>query len=57
MIRGLKQVPLSVTFKVPSRKVSVYLGHKKENIPFIKNIFGLDSINLQQDADHLELVA
>jgi histone acetyltransferase (RNA polymerase elongator complex component) len=57
MIRGLKQVPLSVTFKVPSRKVSVYLGHKKENISVIKNIFGLDSIILQQDADHLELVA
>jgi len=57
MIRGLKQVPLSVTFKVPARKVSVYLGHKRENLAVIKNIFGLDSINLQQDADHLELVA
>jgi len=57
MIRGLKQVPLSVVFKVPSRKVSVYLGHKKENLSVIKSIFGLDSIKLQQSADHLELVA
>ena len=59
MIRSLKQVPLSVTFRVPARRVSLYLGHKKENISIIKNIFGLDSISLQQDDinDHLELVA
>lgn len=57
MIRALKQTPLSVTFRVPSRRVSLYLGHKKENLSVIKNIFGLDSINLQQGADQLELVA
>ena len=59
MIRSLKQVPLSVTFRVPTRRVSLYLGHKKENLSSIKSIFGLDSISLQQDAikDHLELVA
>ena len=59
MIRSLKQVPLSVTFRVPTRKVSLYLGHKKENLSIIKSIFGLDSISLQQDGikDHLELVA
>ena len=59
MIRALKQVPLSVTFRVPARKVSLYIGHKKENLSIIKNIFGLDSISLQQDFinDHLELVA
>ena len=59
MIRSLKQVPLSVTFRVPARNVSIYLGHKKENLSIIKNIFRLDSISLQQDAikDHLELVA
>ena len=59
MIRSLKQVPLSVTFRVPTRRVSLYLGHKKENLSIIKSIFGLDSISLQQDAikDHLELVA
>jgi histone acetyltransferase (RNA polymerase elongator complex component) len=59
MIRELKQTPLSVTFRVPAKKVSIYLGHKKENISVIKNIFGLNSIRLQQDAtnDQLELVA
>ncbi len=59
MIKALKQVPLSVTFRVPARRVSLYLGHKKENLSIIKNIFGLDSISLQQDAtgEHLELVA
>ena len=59
MIRSLKQVPLSVTFRVPARRVSLYIGHKKENLSIIKNIFSLDSISLQQDAinDHLELVA
>ena len=59
MIRALKQVPLSVTFRVPARAVSLYIGHKKENLSIIKNIFGLDSISLQQDSinDHLELVA
>ena len=59
MIRALKPVPLSVTFRVPARAVSLYIGHKKENLSIIKNIFGLDSISLQQDSiiDHLELVA
>ena len=59
LIRGLKHTPLSVTFRVPAKKVSLYLGHKKENISVIKNIFGLKSIKLQQDAtkDQLELVA
>ncbi len=59
MIRALEKTPLSVTFRVPARKVSLYIGHKKENLAFIKNIFDLSSINLQQDAekDHLELVA
>lgn len=59
MILGLKQVPLSVTFRVPARRVSIYLGYKRKNLSVIKNIFGLDPINLQQDTteDHLELVA
>ncbi len=59
MIRALKKIPLSVTFRVPARKVSLYIGHKKENLAVIKSVFDLSSINLQQDAekDHLELVA
>jgi histone acetyltransferase (RNA polymerase elongator complex component) len=59
MISSLKQIPLSITFRVPARKVSLYLGHKKENLKIIKNIFKLNSIKLQQDAsrEYLELVA
>ena len=59
IIETLKQTPLSVTFRVPAKKVSLYLGHKKENLSIIKNIFGLNSISLQQDStqEHLELVA
>lgn len=59
MIRDLKRTPFSVTFRVPAKKVSLYLGHKRENLSFIKNYFGLNSIRLQQDTekDNLELVA
>jgi histone acetyltransferase (RNA polymerase elongator complex component) len=59
MLRNLKQVPLAVTFLVPAKKLSNYLGHKKENLVVIKNIFGLESINVKQGArlGQLELVA
>ena len=59
MIRALKQIPSSVTFRVPSKKLSNFVGHKKENLSIIKNIFGLESINVQQGAimEHLGLVA
>ena len=59
MISKLKEIPLAITFRVPAKKVSLYVGHKKENISIIKNMFGLDSIKLQQDASrkNLELVA
>lgn len=59
MIRNLQEIPLSVTFKVPSRKVSIYIGHRKENLSVVKSVFGLESINVQQEAtqESLELVA
>ncbi len=59
MIKKLKQIPSSVTFKVPAKKISLFLGHKKENVAIIKNIFGLISINFEQDSasNNLELVA
>ncbi len=58
-INSLKNIPLSITFRVPARKISQYLGHKKENLSIIKNLFKLNSIKFQQDAtsEHLELVA
>jgi histone acetyltransferase (RNA polymerase elongator complex component) len=59
MIQSLEQIPLSVTFRVPAKRISLYLGHKKENLSIIRNIFGLDSIRLQQDTfnDDLKIIA
>ena len=59
MIRALKQIPSSITFRVPAKRLSNFVGHKKENLSIIKNIFGLESINVQQGAimEHLGLVA
>ncbi len=56
MIRALKQVPSSLTFRVPTKKLSNFIGHKKENLAIIKSIFGLESIDVQQGAI-TELVA
>tara|TARA_B100001123_G_scaffold8041_1_gene9945 strand:- start:1586 stop:2602 length:1017 start_codon:yes stop_codon:yes gene_type:complete len=59
MIEGLKNIPSDLTFKVPSNKVSLYLGHKKSNIHEIKKMFGINHIFLQQTGNHedLKLVA
>jgi histone acetyltransferase (RNA polymerase elongator complex component) len=59
MIRTLEQIPSSVSFRVPSKKLSNFVGHKKENLSIIKSIFGLESISIQQGgiAEQLELVA
>mgnify|MGYP000032326869 FL=1 len=59
MIRALKQIPSSITFRVPAKRLSNFVGHKKENLSIIKSIFGLESISIQQGgiAEHLELVA
>ena len=58
-IRSLEQVPSSITFKVPAKKISQFLGHKKENVAVLKNTFGMNSINFEQDgsSETLELVA
>ena len=59
MIRALKQIPSSITFRVPAKRLANFVGHKKDNLSIIKSIFGLESINVQQGAimEHLELVA
>ena len=55
MIERLKNIPPELTFIVPSKKVSLYLGHKKSNIQKIKKIFGINNIILKQTGDHEEL--
>jgi histone acetyltransferase (RNA polymerase elongator complex component) len=59
LIDGLQSLPKTLTFKVPSRQVSLYLGHKKDNIQAIQNIYGINNIFIQQIGDHeiLQLVA
>ena len=59
MIQCLKDTPRSVTFRVPAKRVSVYIGHKKENLAVIKNRFGLESFDIKADSwvKNLELVA
>jgi histone acetyltransferase (RNA polymerase elongator complex component) len=59
MIERLNNIPPELTFIVPSNKVSLYLGHKKNNIDKIKKLFGINNIFLQQtgNQEDLKLVA
>jgi histone acetyltransferase (RNA polymerase elongator complex component) len=59
LIDQLQKVPQTLTFKVPSRQVSLYLGHKKDNIQAIQNMYGINNILIQQigDQEVLQLVA
>ena len=55
----LNIIPSEVTFKVPSREVSLYLGYKKDNIRDLKIKFGIKNIFIQQTCapDRIQLVA
>jgi histone acetyltransferase (RNA polymerase elongator complex component) len=59
LIDELQSLPKTLTFKVPSRQVSLYLGHKKDNIQAIQNLYGINNIFIQQigDQEDLQLVA
>ena len=59
LIDQLQKIPEAITFKVPSRQVSLYLGHKKDNIQAIQNMYGINNILIQQigDQEDLQLVA
>ena len=59
LIDRLETVPQIVTIKVPSRQVSLYLGHKKDNIQALKNKFGIKNIIFQKigNNEDLQLVA
>ena len=59
LIDQLQKIPEAITFKVPSRQVSLYLGHKKDNIQAIQNMYGINKILIQQigDQEDLQLVA
>ena len=59
LIDRMEIIPSIITFKVPSREVSLYLGHKKANIQALKKQFGIKKIQFEQKGNHefLELVA
>jgi histone acetyltransferase (RNA polymerase elongator complex component) len=59
LIDQLKSIPKKLTFKVPSRQVSLYLGHKKDNIKAIQNLYGIKNIFIHQigEQEKLQLVA
>jgi histone acetyltransferase (RNA polymerase elongator complex component) len=58
-IRGRKVLPEQIKFIVPSKRISVYIGHKRENIQRLKNMFRLDSVILRPESkcDRLQLIA
>jgi histone acetyltransferase (RNA polymerase elongator complex component) len=59
LINQLQIVPQTLIFKVPSRQVSLYLGHKKDNIQAIQNMYGINTVLIKQigDQEKLQLVA
>ena len=58
-IAGLDDLPETVTFKIPSKSESIYVGHKRENIQKLKEMFHLKNIILQPDKEcgQLQLIA
>jgi histone acetyltransferase (RNA polymerase elongator complex component) len=58
-IRGLNNLTDTVTFKVPYKSASIYIGHKRENLQKLKAMFHLENIVLQpdNDCDQLQLIA
>jgi histone acetyltransferase (RNA polymerase elongator complex component) len=59
LIESLPEIPSTISFRVPSRHVSLFLGHKKDNISAIKSRYGIRNILIQQigNLEDLQLVA
>ena len=59
ILNSQEKLTNKVLFKVPSRQVSIYTGHKKENISKLKKLFSLNEVAIQcgNDDSDLELVA
>jgi histone acetyltransferase (RNA polymerase elongator complex component) len=58
-IRERKTIDGRVKFRVPSKRISVYIGHNRENIKMLKNMFCLETVILQaeQNCEQLQLIA
>ncbi len=46
LLSALSEVPSRAVFEVPSREISIYTGHKKENITQLKRRFDLKELRL-----------
>lgn len=59
ILKGQNTLSDEVAFRVPSNEVSIYTGHKKENLEKLKKLFGIDKISFLRGKkeDGLELVA
>ncbi len=58
-IRDQKILNGNIYFKVPSNRISVYIGHKRENIQTLKTLFGFENVTLKPETncDRLQLTA
>ncbi|MDA1108290.1 MAG: radical SAM protein [Nitrospinae bacterium] len=58
-IKGFDGLTDTVKFKFPSRSTSIYIGHKRENLQKLKEMFHLENIIMQpdNDCDQLQLIA
>ena len=58
-VRELKNLNGQLKFKVPSKRVSVYIGHKRENIQKLKTMFRLENVIVEpeKNCDRLRLIA
>ena len=50
-IRSLEELTETVKFKIPLNSTSIYIGHKRENIQKLKEMFHLEKIVLQPESD------
>jgi len=55
ILNNLEKLPEKILFKVPSRQVSTYTGHKRENISKIKDLFSLEEVTIQCGNENCEL--
>jgi histone acetyltransferase (RNA polymerase elongator complex component) len=50
-IKGLDGLTDTIKFKFPSKSTSIYIGHKRENLQKLKEMFHLENIIMQPDND------
>ena len=46
-IRSLAYIPQKITFRVPRKMLSVYIGYRRENLRYIKDLFGFKEVSFK----------